>query len=287
MVKEFFIVFVHYLVDVFPYFLLASLLGAFIQVFLARGIVKAHLFSKPYAPVVTAFFGASVPVCSCSMIPVARTFDSFSSKSYAPVIAFLMTAPVLSPVVVVLTFGMFGLEITLLRVLMSIAFALIVAYLTLYMFKKKATLPLMQGAGQGKRDKLTELWESFRSLFVTTGKYVLLGLLIASLLKALLPQDLVAGFSSSPFSYPIISLLAIPVYVCSGEEVPIARSLYELGFTQGQVLTFMLASSGICVPTITALFSFLPRALVIFYSLSWFVFSTLAGVFADLILGAG
>ncbi len=287
MIKEFFLVFIHYLVDVFPYFLFASLLGAVIQVFVSGNVIKRHLFSKPYTPVFTALLGASVPVCSCSMIPVARTFDAMSPRSYAPVIAFLITAPVLSPVVVVLTFGMFGTEITLFRVVLSLMFAVIVAYATLFLFKKKAHLPLFQGSGQAQRSRWADMWSNFRSLFISTGKYVLLGLFIASLFKVLVPESLVAAFASSPLSYPLIRLFSIPVYVCSGEEVPIARSLSDLGFTPGQALTFMLASSGICVPTITALASFLPRSLIIFYSLAWFIFSTSAGFLTDAILNAG
>ncbi len=284
MLGELFKVFFHYVADILPYFFIASFLGAGLQVLMGRRLMKRSFMSKPYAPLITATLGASVPVCSCSMIPVARTLDSFSPRSYAPVMAFLVTAPVLSPVVVVLTFGMLGYELTVMRILLSLAFALVVAYLSSFIFVKRATLPLVQGASSARQSWLKEFTQNFLSLLTTTGKYVLLGLFIASLVKVLVPEGLIISFSSSPLSYPLISLLSIPVYVCSGEEVPIARSLQELGFTQGQVLTFMLASSGICVPTITALFSFLPKGLILMYVVGWFLFATLSGVFMDLLV---
>ncbi|WP_457600279.1 permease [Hydrogenivirga sp.] len=273
----------HYLIDILPYFLLASLVGAFIQTYAKPSFIRRGILSKPYAPFMTALFGAGVPVCSCSMIPVARTFDGFSPRSYAPVIAFLITAPVLSPVVLLLTFGMLGWELTLMRALLSFAFAILLAYASAVFFSKKGTLPLLQGASAGGQNRLREFANNFRSLFITTGRYVLLGLLIASLFKVLIPQSFISSLSSSPLSYPLISLLSIPIYVCSGEEVPIGKSLYELGMSPGQVLTFLLASSGICVPTITALFSFLPKGLVLFYAFSWFVFATISGVVTDLL----
>lgn len=283
MVLDFLQTFLKYTLDVLPYFLLASLVGAGLQSSLGPKLIKRGLLNSPLAPIATATLGATVPVCSCSMIPLARTMDSFS-RSYAPVVAFLVTAPVLSPVTLFLTFGMFGFQVTTLRLVSSFIFAVLLAYLTVLLFRKNAALPLLQGALGERKGRLQEFLENFRSLTLSTGRYVLLGLLIASLLKVIVPQDLMIELSGSPLSYPLISLVSVPVYVCSGEEVPIARSLHELGLKPGQSLTFMLASSGICVPTITALLSFLPKRLVFLYSVSWFLFATGVGLITDYLL---
>ncbi len=275
--------FFDYILGVLPYFLLASIVGAGLQSLFGSKPFRKDMLNSPLAPIVTAVFGATIPVCSCSMIPLARSMDSFS-RSYAPVVAFLVTAPVLSPVTLFLTFGMFGFQITAFRFIFSFLFAVLLAYSVVLLFSKSATLPLLQGASGERKGKLSEFLKNFRSLTLSTGRYVLLGLLIASLLKVLVPQDLVLKFSGSFLSYPFISLVSVPIYVCSGEEVPIARSMYELGLKPGQSLTFMLASSGICIPTITALLSFLPKRLVLLYSVSWFLFATVAGLITDYLL---
>jgi len=279
-VVEFLKVFLDYTLDVLPYFVLASLLGAFLQTFVGEKFLSRKLLSKPYAPILTATLGATVPVCSCSMIPLAKTIESLSGRTYAPAIAFLITAPVLSPVVLVLTFGMFGSQMTFLRILFPLIYALAGAYLFPLVFRKPPSLPVFQGSSS-EVDKKRLFLVNLRSLLITTGKYILLGLAVASLLKVLVPPQLIATFSGSPPSYPLISLLSVPVYVCSGEEVPIGKSLMDLGMSPGQVLTFMLASSGICVPTIMALLSFLPRTLVLLYTFGWFLISILAGVITD------
>ena len=275
--------FFDYILDVLPYFLLASLVGAGLQSLFGSKLLRKDMLNSPLAPIATAVFGATIPVCSCSMIPLARSMDSFS-RSYAPVVAFLVTAPVLSPVTLFLTFGMFGFQITAFRFIFSFLFAVLLAYSVVLLFTKSATLPLLQGASGERKGKLSEFLKNFRSLTLSTGRYVLLGLLIASLLKVLVPQDLVLKFSGSFLSYPLTSLVSVPIYVCSGEEVPIAKSMYELGLKPGQSLTFMLASSGICIPTITALLSFLPKRLVLLYSVSWFLFATVAGLITDYLL---
>ncbi len=284
MLRSFLSTFVEYTADVFPYFLLASLIGAILQSLGGARLVSGRLVNSRYAPLFTAGVGAVVPLCSCSMIPVARTINSFSRRSYAPVLSFLITAPVLSPLVILLTFGVFGLELTLLRVLYVLLFALTLSVAVHFLFPKREILPLIQGGFQEERGKFETFLRSFRDLFLSTGKYVLLGLLIASLIKVLVPEELIASFASHPLSYPLIALLSVPIYVCSGEEVPIARSLHELGLTHGQALTFMLASTGICVPTVVALLNFLPRRIVFLYGASWFLVSLLAGFLTDAFL---
>ncbi len=277
--------FADYTLDVLPYFLGASVLGALLQSLWGERLIRSSFLRKPYAPVITASLGAAIPLCSCSMIPVARTIDSLSGRSYAPAVAFLITAPVLSPVTLLLTYGMFGIKLTLVRFLSTFLFAVAVAYLISLVFNKPPVIPLVQG---GSGNEPATLWErfftNFRSLFVSTGKYVLLGLFIAAVVKVLVPQSMIEPVTGSVLSYPLVSLISVPVYVCSGEEVPIARSLVDLGFKPGQALTFMLASSGICLPTVLALLSFFPRALVLTYTSAWFVFSALTGLLTDIIL---
>ncbi len=280
MLFQFLNTFLGYLLELLPFFLVASAAGAGLQTY-ARGIFSRATVSKPYSPFITAFAGAIIPVCSCSMIPLAKTIDSFSQKNYAPVLAFLITAPVLSPITILLTFGMFGLELTVTRVLFTLIFSFFLAYSSGFIFQKRVSLPLLQeGRGYGRRS-VNEFILNFKNLFINTGKYILLGLVIASLLKVLVPEGVMVKFSESELSYVLIALISVPIYVCSGEEVPIARSLHDLGLSEGKALTFMLASSGICVPTISALLSFLPKGLVAYYTLSWFLFSVSAGLMFD------
>jgi uncharacterized protein len=112
-------------------------------------------------------------------------------------------------------------------------------------------------------------------------KYLLIGIAIASLIKTFTPAWLTASLSKTPLAYPLISLVAVPIYVCSGEDVVLGRAMVDVGFTTGQAITFMLGSSGVCLPTIFALFSFLPKKVVFAYSAGWFIFSILTGLIYD------
>jgi uncharacterized membrane protein YraQ (UPF0718 family) len=276
---EFFKNFYSYLVEIVPFFVLAMFVSAFLKTIVKPSLFLKFLSKRHSAPIFTALLGAVAPMCSCSMLPFANFINSYS-KGYGPVLAFLITAPTLSPVILVLTYGLFGLDVSIYGFLGSLAYALLVAFAVGYFFKKPPTLQMKMRDSSSKRSAFLEgLMEQLPMV-----KYVLIGIAIASLIKTFTPVWLTASLSKTPLAYPLISLVAVPIYVCSGENVVLGRAMVDVGFTTGQAITFMLGSSGVCLPTIFALFSFLPKKVVFAYSAGWFIFSILTGLIYDTLL---
>ncbi|RMH80718.1 MAG: permease [Acidobacteria bacterium] len=272
--------FYEYSVEILPFFILAVFITSLLQAYTSLSWFT-KLLKNPYiAPMNTAFLAGLLPLCSCSMLPVANFINSLS-RSYAPVVSFLMVAPVISPINLILTYGFFGLPMTLFRLLGTFLFALLLALLAELLFKKPKGLPFAIGGAKHRRNRWADFKKAIKDQLLGVGRYLLIGIFIASLVKTFVPPGLIAPLSGTPLSYPFISLVAIPMYVCSGEEVPVARALSEIGFTGGNSLTFMLASTGICLPTVFATFKFLPKNLVLLYLLAWFVFSTFIGFLYD------
>ncbi len=270
-----------YTLDILPYFIVAVLITSLLQGFTSLSWLRAFLKKGKTAPVYTGILGGLLPLCSCSMLPVANLINSMS-KSYAPVLSFLIVAPVVSPITLTLTYGYFGASMTTFRLFGTLFFAIAFAYLMDLFFKKPGSLPLSLG-GASKNG-----WKSF-SIYLKDnlfgiGKYLLLGIVIASLIKTLIPKDLIKPIAGSFLSYPLLSFISVPIYVCSGEEVPIARAIRDIGFSSGASLTFMLGGTGICLPTILASFKFLPKGLVVAYAVFWLFFSTIMGVVYDTLL---
>ena len=283
-IKEIFYKFFLYSKEVLPFFFIASIIGALIQTFLKLSLIKKFINHKFLSPVASALFGASAPVCSCSMIPIAQTINSFS-RYYSPVIAFLISAPALSPVIFFLMLGMFDLKLTVYRFIFGIVLAIIGGILADFIFKKPRLLGLLTSTQKDNRSNWEKFKYNFKDIFLDTGKYVLIGLIIASLISVLIPATLISKFADLPFSYLLIAIISIPLYLSAGEEIPIGKSLLDLGLTQGQVLTFMFAGSGICLPTIMATIKFFPKKLVYYYVAIWLLGSIIAGISYDLIFG--
>ncbi|MCC6063054.1 MAG: permease [Thermocrinis sp.] len=273
---EFFKNFYSYLVEIVPFFVLAMFVSAFLKAMVKPSFFLKFLSKRRSAPIFTALLGAVSPMCSCSMLPFANFINSHS-KGYGPVLAFLITAPTLSPVILLLTYGLFGLDVFIYRLVFSLAYALLVAFAVEYFFKKPPTLQMKIRDSSSKRSAFLE---GLREQLPVV-KYLLIGIAIASLIKTFTPTWLTASLSKTPLAYPLISLVAVPIYVCSGEDVVLGKAMLDVGFTTGQAIAFMLGSSGVCLPTIFALFSFLPRKVVFAYSAGWFIFSILTGLIYD------
>lgn len=273
----------NYTIEVWPYFFLALLMVSFLKVYLDASFLIRILRLKKSAPLLTGTLAALLPVCSCSVIPLAYFIHNFSFN-FAPVLAFLMIGPVVSPVTILLTIGLLGPKFALFRLIFSFVISLGLAYLTILLFKKEErVLEYPEQKVYLKEKKLKRVWKEFKEEGFEIGKYLLLGLLIASILVTLLTPEKLTFLSRSSFSYLLIAFISIPIYVCSGEEVPLARALLDLGFSPGQAMIFVLAGSGICVPTLIASLRFLPLKVVLYYLFSWFILSIGAGLLYDLI----
>ncbi|MCS7262786.1 MAG: permease [Aquificaceae bacterium] len=271
--------FYQYSLDIFPYFLLAVIVTSFLQSYAKLSWLKGLLRQERGAPLYTALLGGLLPLCSCSMLPLANLINSLS-RSYAPVLSFLVVAPVVSPVTLLLTYGYFGLSVTFWRLFGTLLFALLFAYAMGALFRKPTGIPLSVGGGAPGEGRVLAY---LKSNLVGIGKYLLLGIFIASLIKSLFPPSFFSPLAGSLFSYLFLSLTSVPLYMCSGEEVPIARALREMGFSEGRALSFMLGGTGVCLPTVLATLKFLPKGLVLAYVLFWVLFSIAMGLFYDIL----
>lgn len=277
--KTFLNTFYDYTADILPYFLIAVFITSLLQGFTSLSWLKVILKKEKISTLYTGLLAGLLPLCSCSMLPVANLINSMS-RSYAPVLSFLVIAPVISPVTVLLTYGYFGISMTLIRVIGTFFSSLIFAHLMGVLFSKPKGLPLVISDAKQERS-LKLFFYHLKDNLLGIGKYLFLGIFIASLIKTFIPIQLVKPIAGSFISYPMISLVAVPIYVCSGEEVPIAKALIDIGFSWGNALTFMLGSTGICMPTVIATLKFLPKGLVFSYLVFWFLFSIVMGIFYD------
>jgi len=68
--------FYDYTVDIIPYFLIALVITSLLQSFTKLSWLKAILKKEKVAPIYTGILGGLLPLCSCSMLPVANLINS-------------------------------------------------------------------------------------------------------------------------------------------------------------------------------------------------------------------
>ena len=92
------------------------------------------------------------------------------------------------------------------------------------------------------RKKLVEGMDyAFVTLPRDIGKPLLLGLVIAAVISALVPDDFFAErLGSSWVSMFVMMAVGIPIYVCASASVPVAAALILKGLSPGAVLVFLM-----------------------------------------------
>ncbi len=292
---------------VFPYFFLGAAGGAAFAVFLTKKR-SSFLFGggngfRPLTAAITA--AALLPGCSCATMPMAAGLKRAFAPRLGVVAAFIFMSPLLSPVTVVLTWAVLGWRMTAARILASFAGSYLLGFIVNYfedwfaggVQRVSSSLAVAGESSCGEsacppaanlseeRSNAARFWGELKKILRSVTPYFLLGMAIAAMLSALLPEDAIprylGGASGIP-AYFLAALVGVPIYVCEGEEVPITYALIDRGLGGGPALTFLLGSLGTCIPTILMARTIIGCRATWFYVAFWFVFAIGSGLLFQL-----
>lgn len=99
-------------VELSALFLAVSFLVSLLRRRLPAGLIERWLGDdRPRSYLLAAAIGALTPFCSCSTIPMLKGLIR-ARAGFGPMMAFLLTSPLLNPIVVVLLAATFGLRLT-------------------------------------------------------------------------------------------------------------------------------------------------------------------------------
>ncbi len=104
-----------------------------IPVFIVASFLSGILIAKSHRIRVRGVFGsfalaAILPVCSCGVIPLAKTMIDRGGSGARDGLVFLATAPLLSPIIVLLGIEILGGGYVLLRIAASLILAVVIAF---------------------------------------------------------------------------------------------------------------------------------------------------------------
>lgn len=260
------------------------------------------ILSKPrkiVGNILGAFFGALTPFCSCSTIPILVGLLN-SGAPFGASMSFLLTSPVLNPVIIGLFFSLFGWQITLSYSIVVFTLAVLggliweklglekdikdlglvdtstcccsasnsccgtpeIQYIDLSMIDKQKTF--WEGT---LKPRLTgaaqKAWALFRQVF----PYLLIGAGIGALIYGFVPSEWVirAAGPQNNFAVPVAAILGIPMYIRAETIIPIGMTLINKGMATGTVTALIIGGAGASIPEVTLLASiFRPRLVIVF-----------------------
>jgi len=244
-----------------------------------------------------AALGAITPFCSCSTLPMLVGMLR-ANAAFGPVMTFLLTSPLLNPVLVVLLFTVFGGPLTLLYSLGVLTVALVAGWvLSLLRFERFVTLPELTScgcsAGASSQEVARPAQWSFdygRSLFVRAIRetssflpHLLFGVLVGAVIHGYVPADFFKSLSSinSWVLIPIAALIGIPLYVRASSMIPLALSLVGKGMSYGSVMALTIGGAGASLPEMIILKRIFQWPLLLAFIGVVFLTACLTGVSID------
>ena len=209
--------------------------------------------------VLAASLGIVTPFCSCSAVPLFLGFVE-SGVPLGVTFSFLIAAPMINEVAVVMLFGMFGLRVAALYIgtglFIAIAAGWVIGRLHLEHWVADWVYEIRMGQSGPEETKLD--WEgrvhyaiqAVRDIVGKVWPYVVGGIAVGALIHGYAPEDLLAGIMGRQawWSVPVAVLVGIPMYSNAAGVIPIVQALMEKGAALGTVLAFMMSVIGLSLP---------------------------------------
>jgi uncharacterized membrane protein YraQ (UPF0718 family) len=221
--------------------------------------VRAILAAKGefLGTVSAASLGVVTPFCSCSAVPMFIGFVE-SGVPLGVTFAFLIAAPMVNEVALVLLAGMFGLPVALLYVgtglLVAIVGGSVIGRLGLEDQVEDYVRHMKVGAALVHKptfeQRVHEALIYTRDLLKKVLPWVVVGIAVGAAIHGYAPTDLIVQVAGrdNPLAVPIAVLLAIPLYSNAAGTIPIVQALMEKGVPLGTTLAFMMAIVAISLP---------------------------------------
>lgn len=209
--------------------------------------------------VMAASLGIVTPFCSCSAIPLFLGFVE-SGVPLGVTFSFLIAAPMINEVAVVLLFGLFGAKVAGIYVGTGLAIAIVSGWVIGRLKMERFVEPWvyeLQGAGGGfAGERLT--WEgrvkaggtAVREIVGKVWPFVVGGIAVGAGIHGYVPTNALAGFmgKSAWWSVPLAVLLGVPMYSNAAGIVPVVQALLGKGAALGTSLAFMMAVIALSLP---------------------------------------
>lgn len=227
--------------------------------------------------ILAALVGVITPFCSCSAVPLFIGFVE-SGLPLGVTFSYLVAAPMVNEVALVMLFGLFGWKVAALYLLAGLTIAvvsgIVIGRLGMERYVEDFVYQVRVG-NKGQRLEVRLTWhERFMQALGSTreivGKvwlFVVLGIAIGAGIHGFVPDDVLADTlgKETIWAVPAAVVLGVPLYSGAAGMIPVVSVLLEKGVALGTVLAFMMSVVALSLPEIIILRRIMkPRLIVTF-----------------------
>lgn len=265
-----------------------SFLVGTVQSFLQPERVRLWLGGKRtlMGNIMAATIGIFTPFCSCSAVPLFIGFLE-AGVPLGVTFSYLISAPMVNEVAVVLLWGLFGLKVTLLYIGFGVGLAITTGYIIGLLKLEKWVEPFVWKLQQARceqpnnqqefettkltwRDRFQQGQFQASEIFQSVWLYVLVGIALGAGIHGYIPTEFITRWAGAdnPVAVPIAVMLGVPLYANIAGVLPITEALVNKGMPLGTVLSFTMAVTALSFPEIVILKRVLrPQLLIVFITL--------------------
>ena len=222
--------------------------------------------------VLAAALGIVTPFCSCSAVPLFIGFVT-AGVPLGVTFSFLVSAPMVNEVALVLLYGLFGWRVAGLYLGTGLVIAIVSGWIIGRLRMERHVEEWVYQVEAGEADSgQKQTWENrirygINAVREVVGKvwlYVILGIAIGAGIHGYVPEDFMASImgKQASWSVPLAVLIGIPMYSNAAGIIPVVQALLEKGAALGTVLAFMMAVIALSLPEMIILRKVLKPTLI-------------------------
>jgi len=226
--------------------------------------------------VMAGALGIVTPFCSCSAIPLFLGFIE-AGIPLGVTFSFLIAAPMINEVAVVLLFGLFGWKTALLYVSTGLVIAItagwVIGRLKLERFVEPWVFEIKAQSGSSENgetpfpERIAAGLAAVKDIVSRVWPFIVGGIAVGSAVHGYVPQNFMASImgKSAWWSVPLSVVIGIPLYSNAAGIIPVVQALLEKGASLGTALAFMMSVIGLSLPETIILKKVLKLPLILIF----------------------
>ncbi|OEU62048.1 MAG: permease [Desulfobacterales bacterium PC51MH44] len=285
------------------YIIFGLMVSGLLRVFLNPNSVGHHFGQGRFLSVFkAALLGIPIPLCSCGVLPAAVSLRKQGANNGATT-AFMISTPESGIDSIAITFALIDPIMTVARPVVAFFTAAVAGVAeNLLSFGDKSSFPspdltcpvdgccdgidcppqehsqhhtFASKFRAGLNFAMSELWGDLAGWF-------LLGLILAGLITAVIPEDMLGRNLGGGIQSMLIMLaFGIPLYICATASTPIAAALILKGVSPGAALVFLLAGPATNLTSLTVLLGIIGKRATTIYLVSIAFMTVIFGLALD------
>lgn len=221
-----------------------------------RGILAGK--SESFGNLLAALLGVVTPFCSCSAVPLFIGFVT-AGVPLGVTFSFLVSAPMVNEVALVLLFGLFGWKVAAIYLGTGLGIAFVSGWILGRLRMEHhvedwvyQTPVRSMGMDEDRswEERFSAGREAVREIVGKVWPYLLAGIAVGAFIHGYVPENFMVHLMGKDawWSVPAAILLGVPLYSNAAGIIPVVQALLAKGAALGTVLAFMMAVIGLSLP---------------------------------------